>query len=118
MTGASGRSSEAGPSWRVTRTVPSESRCLDGHFPGNPLAPGAYLLALAAAALDERGLELVSIRRVKFVGPVRPETEIEIQIQIQVTDQAVGRGGPALVRWVAEGALVAEARVVLKVADG
>ena len=49
-----------------------------GHFPGNPLVPGAYLLAIviedARARLRERSAphEPVGIRAVKFLQPVRP----------------------------------------------
>ena len=49
-----------------------------GHFPGNPLVPGAYLLALAIedarARLRELGSdhEPVGVRTIKFLAPLRP----------------------------------------------
>ena len=49
-----------------------------GHFPGNPLVPGAYLLAIvieqARARLREMGSDRspVGVRAVKFLAPVRP----------------------------------------------
>lgn len=100
--------------WSVTRAAPLGARCFDGHFPGNPLAPGAYLLALAADALSDRGLGIASIRRVKFVGPVKPDDQIEIRVR----EQTPGRAGPAVLRWFAPCGLAAEARAELRTLDG
>lgn len=49
-----------------------------GHFPGNPLVPGAYLLAIvieeARMRLRQMGSDRapVGVRTVKFLAPVRP----------------------------------------------
>jgi 3-hydroxymyristoyl/3-hydroxydecanoyl-(acyl carrier protein) dehydratase len=41
----------------------------EGHFPGNPIIPGAVLLAEVAAAIGGQCREL---RAAKFLRPVRP----------------------------------------------
>lgn len=51
---------------------------LPGHFPGNPIVPGAYLLAWAVQQADiwltvqNDGRRVVSVARVKFLRPLRP----------------------------------------------
>jgi 3-hydroxymyristoyl/3-hydroxydecanoyl-(acyl carrier protein) dehydratase len=46
-----------------------------GHFPGDPLVPGAALLAF----VDEVAGPLGSFERVRFLAPVRPGEEIELR---------------------------------------
>jgi 3-hydroxyacyl-[acyl-carrier-protein] dehydratase len=52
-----------------------------GHFPGNPIIPGALLLdevvhAIAAHAGDGRG---IVIRSAKFLRPIRPGDSLRVQ---------------------------------------
>jgi 3-hydroxyacyl-[acyl-carrier-protein] dehydratase len=52
-----------------------------GHFPGNPVIPGAVLLdEVIAAVVGDRSGEVV-IRAVKFLAPVRPGEGIELRWQ-------------------------------------
>jgi 3-hydroxyacyl-[acyl-carrier-protein] dehydratase len=52
-----------------------------GHFPGNPIIPGALLLdevvAACTAAFDRT--RVVSIRSAKFLHPVRPGDALRMQ---------------------------------------
>jgi 3-hydroxymyristoyl/3-hydroxydecanoyl-(acyl carrier protein) dehydratase len=49
---------------------PGDHPTAAGHFPGNPVVPGALLLdAVVAAIAGSRG---VTIRATKFLQPVRP----------------------------------------------
>lgn len=65
---------------RVLR-VPADHPMLPGHFPGEPIVPGAYLLAWTvdaarhalAAAADPR--VVTGVARVKFQRPLRPELD-------------------------------------------
>lgn len=59
----------------VTLAVPAQASYFDGHFPGDPMVPGAKLLELvvarlvAAGAIDPGPIEVAAA---KFVTPVRP----------------------------------------------
>lgn len=59
----------------ATIAVPAQARFFDGHFPGDPIVPGAKLLELivaqlaAVGALEPGPLEIAAA---KFVAPVRP----------------------------------------------
>jgi len=55
-----------------------------GHFPGNPIVPGAYLLALVECKANDwlraRGANarVSGVNAVKFVRPLRPDEVCEI----------------------------------------
>jgi 3-hydroxymyristoyl/3-hydroxydecanoyl-(acyl carrier protein) dehydratase len=58
----------------VSRTFPASHPAAAGHFPGNPIIPGAVLLdevisTIRAEMRTERRFEL---RTAKFLAPVRP----------------------------------------------
>lgn len=86
--------------------VPSGAPCLDGHFPGNPIVPGAVLLGYAANALRENGLEIAALSRMKFMRPLLPQTPFEIEVS--QTARA------ATLFWRVDGATIAQARVTLR----
>jgi 3-hydroxymyristoyl/3-hydroxydecanoyl-(acyl carrier protein) dehydratase len=79
----------------------------DGHFPGAPVLPGAYLLALvlreverhAALAARVAGREL-QVQQVKFLAPVRPGDALRVQLQPDDTgiDFAVQREATPIAR--------------------
>lgn len=82
-----------------------DAPCFDGHFPDAPITPGAVLLAQGARALREAGRPISRIERMKFLRPLPPETPFEIEI--------ARSGDRAKLRWIAAGAVLAEAKVVL-----
>ncbi|MBU6506481.1 MAG: hypothetical protein KGQ82_03160 [Alphaproteobacteria bacterium] len=57
-----------------------------GHFPSNPIIPGALLLdeVLKAVAVAASGDADVVIRAAKFFRPVRPGETVRVQWQRQV----------------------------------
>jgi 3-hydroxyacyl-[acyl-carrier-protein] dehydratase len=52
-----------------------------GHFPGNPIIPGAVLLDEAIEAIAGAGspAEAIVIRSAKFLQPVRPGDAVQIR---------------------------------------
>ncbi len=58
-----------------------------GHFPGNPIIPGAVLLDAALLAIAGEGaLRSCALRTVKFLRPVRPGDRIKIEWDLSGTD--------------------------------
>ena len=52
-----------------------------GHFPGNPIIPGALLLDAMIAAIP--GLRDITISNVKFLLPIRHGTPLRLRWQAQ-----------------------------------
>jgi 3-hydroxyacyl-[acyl-carrier-protein] dehydratase len=56
----------------------------EGHFPGNPILPGALLVdAVLLAVSDERGAPSCKVRTVKFLRPVRPGDDLRIEWEVK-----------------------------------
>jgi 3-hydroxymyristoyl/3-hydroxydecanoyl-(acyl carrier protein) dehydratase len=89
-------------SHRFEAGVPSGSPCLDGHFMGNPIVPGAMLLGIAATVLAKRGAEITKVQRMKFLRPLLPDVPYEID----VTETAIV--------WRNDDGVIAQARVTLR----
>lgn len=88
----------------------AKSRFLDGHFPGNPIVPGAVLLGLAEQALQDIGYEIKTIQRLKFLRQLSPDQPYEIEIEM-----ALPR---AKIAWISGTETLADARVELRPTDG
>lgn len=53
-----------------------------GHFPGNPIIPGAVLLCEAIGVMERelgRSLSPLSIRAAKFTAPTRPGDRVALE---------------------------------------
>ena len=58
---------------------------LAGHFPNNPIVPGALVLDLVAQAFrNEAGkdIEILGLPRVKFLSPLKPKTPFKIVFEV------------------------------------
>ena len=65
----------------LERTFLSDHAAAQGHFPGNPIIPGALLLSEALRAIESslgRDLCPYQIRSAKFIRPVRPGERVSI----------------------------------------
>jgi len=61
--------------------LPADHPTGAGHFPGNPIIPGALLLAEVLRCIEQaEGVRYVScnVRNAKFLHPARPGDKIEI----------------------------------------
>ena len=66
------------------RALPDPHPAAEGHFPGNPVIPGAVLLAEALGAIaGGLGIELARprIRSAKFLSPARPGDRLTIDFE-------------------------------------
>lgn len=100
---------ESGLLWEVSGGIDPADPCLDGHFPGQPIVPGAVLLGELAAGLAARSYALGEVRRAKFLHPLAPG--IGFTISVSATPGSLPC--PARVRWTADGARLAEASVTI-----
>jgi 3-hydroxyacyl-[acyl-carrier-protein] dehydratase len=66
--------------FRSASGFPAESRCLDGHFPGNPIVPGAVILAYLSARLAGTGRALERVDRMKFQRTLLPGVPFEVRV--------------------------------------
>ncbi len=65
----------------VERPFASDHAAAQGHFPGNPIIPGALLLSEALRAIETslgKNLCPYQIRSAKFIRPVRPGERVSI----------------------------------------
>ena len=51
-----------------------------GHFPGDPIVPGAALLHAVAAACER---PVVGLERVRFLGIVRPGEDVDLELRVE-----------------------------------
>jgi len=61
---------------------PETHPAAEGHFPGNPIIPGAVLLAEALHAIEsgaESGKFPLIVKSAKFFGPTRPGDRVHIE---------------------------------------
>ena len=67
-----------------TFSLPASHPMFAGHFPGNPIVPGAYLLALVEQRANDwlrkqgEATRVNGVSAVKFLRPLRPDEICEI----------------------------------------
>lgn len=90
--------------WHCTEfLIPADHPTAPGHFPGNPILPGALLLDLVVTAIaGERDGEAVQIKSAKFLQPVRPGARLALRWQAQPSGglqfecNVAGQGAPVM----------------------
>ena len=65
----------------IEKIFPGDHPALPGHFPGNPIIPGAVLLSEAAQAIaqDLAAPGPMQVQSAKFLRPVRPGDRVLIR---------------------------------------
>ena len=69
----------------LERAFPPDMRCVEGHFPGNPIIPGAVVLSETLRAIENNLALLLSpcqIRTAKFFHPARPGDRMAIEYSV------------------------------------
>jgi 3-hydroxyacyl-[acyl-carrier-protein] dehydratase len=65
--------------------INSDSPILKGHFPGQPVVPGACMLQLVKDALEialKSNVQLKQAAQLKFLRPVIPKNNLALQLNI------------------------------------
>lgn len=62
--------------------VAADAPCVQGHFPGMPVVPGAWLLGKVHAVLQARypDCRVEGVKKVKFTAPLLPDQSALISI--------------------------------------
>lgn len=90
--------------------IAGDHPCLPGHFPGNPVVPGAVLLdeAVSLVLADNPGRRVATIIACKFPSAVGPGDRVEVRAE-------TGPDGEVMLSCVAAGAVAL--RGTLRLAD-
>jgi 3-hydroxymyristoyl/3-hydroxydecanoyl-(acyl carrier protein) dehydratase len=79
----------AAAAFESTHRIAADLRAFDGHFPGAPVLPGAYLLALVLHQLEQHPAlraslgATVQVQQVKFLAPVGPGHTLCLRLEAQ-----------------------------------
>lgn len=85
------RSTEHMPSgaYRLRVVLHEDCPVYEGHFPGNPIAPGVaniqMIKELSQSVLD-RPVSFAAIRQCKFLRPLRPDAANTLDVMLTFTD--------------------------------
>lgn len=83
---------DTGNPFTLSFPVPQEHAAYPGHFPGDPLVPGALLLRWMIEQLQQQQLVVQLIKQCKFLNVVRPGDQLQLQVTLQ-GDAGGGEGG-------------------------
>ncbi len=70
---------------RAVLHVPLDHPCGPGHFPGNPIVPGALLLAETVRLIGAASglcVDSCAVKSAKFLHPVRPGDTVDIEFSM------------------------------------
>lgn len=106
---------------RAVAEVPVDSVWFSGHFPGEPILPGIALIHVVEQAIIQvaqtKGISLQaqSLKRVKFMRPVRPGSTLLIDVNIENTQNDFMFSFKVMVR---ENIVCSGSMTAIKIIDG
>lgn len=80
--------------FETTCRLAGDLPAFDGHFPGSPVLPGAYLLALVVHELEQQPMlrarlgAALQVQQVKFLAPVGPGQALRLRFDARPQDIA------------------------------
>ena len=85
------RSTEHFPSgvYRFRVILHEDCAVYEGHFPGNPIAPGVaniQMIKELAETIVGRPLRIAAIKQCKFLRPIRPDEQKPLDVMVSMTD--------------------------------
>lgn len=71
----------------INLRVPENHDCFSGHFPGNPIVPGALLIEWLITNVTSRldGREVNGLSSIKFLSSLKPGDDFELQFDVPST---------------------------------
>jgi 3-hydroxymyristoyl/3-hydroxydecanoyl-(acyl carrier protein) dehydratase len=63
------------------RQIPDDHPAFSGHFPGNPILPGAVLVEMVVECATEVGWTVKSIEAIKFGRSIRRGGDLAVRFQ-------------------------------------
>lgn len=83
-----------GPSYSVNLKLNPNHRVYDGHFPGNPIAPGVCLVQMTKETLEsilDKKLFLTSCNNIKFTAVLNPfiHSDITLTMDHKISDNGM-----------------------------
>ena len=79
--------------------IPGDHPSAAGHFPGNPIMPGALLLDAVVAAVAGVPQGCSRSRNAKFLRPVAHGTALQLRWQEAGAQCSASNAAPARTRW-------------------
>ncbi|MFT3735881.1 MAG: hypothetical protein QM776_12785 [Rhodocyclaceae bacterium] len=68
----------------IALPIPADHPVFAGHFPGQPIVPGALLLDLAIVAIEAQlGRKVSSVAQAKFLSPALPGEPVSLSFDAQ-----------------------------------
>lgn len=90
----------------MTYIVPANHPAIAGHFPGNPIVPGAVILSYLAEHARQQGIAITGIKRSKFLLLLKPTEPFLIELDAASGKFTIAAGDEGSRRVIAKGVVL------------